>query len=37
MPSFAYRGRNGAGDLVQGALDGATPNVVADTLRMAME
>nr|AMK59149.1 type II secretion system protein [uncultured bacterium UPO42] len=32
MPNYVYRGRNGAGDLVQGTLDGATPNVAADTL-----
>ena len=32
MPSFAYRGRNGAGEIVQGVLDGATAGAVADQL-----
>lgn len=32
MPNYAYRGRNSAGELIQGALDGASPNAVADVL-----
>ncbi len=32
MPSFAYRGRNGRGDVVRGTLDGASANAVADQL-----
>jgi len=32
MPSFAYRGRNGAGETVQGIMDGATAGAVADQL-----
>ncbi|MBN8474162.1 type II secretion system F family protein [Sulfuritalea sp.] len=32
MPSFAYRGRNGAGEIVQGSMDGATAGAVADQL-----
>jgi len=32
MPSFAYRGRNGAGEIVQGVMDGATAGAVADLL-----
>lgn len=32
MPAFAYRGRNGAGEVVQGVLEGATPAAVADLL-----
>ena len=32
MPNFAYRGRNGAGELVSGVIDGATAGAVADTL-----
>ncbi len=32
MPSFAYRGRNGAGDAVEGILEGATAGAVADQL-----
>ncbi len=32
MASFAYRGRNGAGEMVQGVMDGATAGAVADLL-----
>ena len=32
MPNFAYRGRNGAGEIVQGILEGATAGAVADLL-----
>ena len=32
MPVFSYRGRNGAGDLVRGVLEGATAGAVADLL-----
>ena len=32
MASFAYRGRNGAGEIVQGTMDGATAGAVADLL-----
>ena len=32
MPSFAYRGRNGAGEIVQGIMDGATAGAVADLI-----
>ena len=32
MASFAYRGRNGAGEIVQGSMDGATAGAVADQL-----
>ncbi len=32
MPSFAYRGRNTAGEMVQGALEGASASAVADML-----
>lgn len=32
MPAFTYRGRNGAGEVVSGVLDGATPAAVADLL-----
>jgi MSHA biogenesis protein MshG len=32
MPNFAYRGRNGAGEIVQGVMDGATAGAVADLL-----
>jgi MSHA biogenesis protein MshG len=32
MPNFAYRGRNGAGEIVQGNMDGATAGAVADLL-----
>ncbi|MBI5108715.1 MAG: type II secretion system F family protein [Rhodocyclales bacterium] len=32
MPNFAYRGRNGAGDVEQGILDGANAGAVADLL-----
>ena len=32
MPNFAYRGRNGAGDVEQGILDGASAGAVADVL-----
>lgn len=32
MANFAYRGRNSAGELVQGSLEGAAPGVVADAL-----
>ncbi|MBU0752473.1 MAG: type II secretion system F family protein [Gammaproteobacteria bacterium] len=32
MPSFNYRGRNGAGEVVNGVMDGATAGAVADQL-----
>ncbi len=32
MPNFSYRGRNGAGQVVQGVMEGATAGVVADLL-----
>ena len=32
MASFAYRGRNGAGEIVQGVMEGATAGTVADLL-----
>jgi len=32
MPVFSYRGRNGAGETVNGVLEGATPAAVADLL-----
>ena len=32
MASFAYRGRNGAGEIVQGIMEGATAGAVADLL-----
>ena len=32
MPAFSYRGRNGAGEVVNGVLEGATPGAVADLL-----
>lgn len=32
MPAFAYRGRNAAGEMVQGVLNGVTAAAVADTL-----
>lgn len=32
MASFAYRGRNGAGEIVQGVMDGATAGAVADLI-----
>lgn len=32
MPNFAYRGRNGAGEIVQGIQEGATAGAVADLL-----
>ena len=32
MPAFLYRGRNDAGELVNGSLEGATSNAVADLL-----
>ena len=32
MASFAYRGRNGAGEIVQGIMEGATAGTVADLL-----
>jgi MSHA biogenesis protein MshG len=32
MASFAYRGRNGAGEIVNGVMDGATAGAVADLL-----
>lgn len=33
MPGFSYRGRNGAGQLVQGVLEAANAGAVADQLR----
>ena len=32
MASFAYRGRNGAGEIVQGVMEGATAGAIADQL-----
>ena len=32
MPNFAYRGRNGAGEIVTGTMEGATAGAVADLL-----
>ncbi|TAJ18388.1 MAG: type II secretion system F family protein [Rugosibacter sp.] len=32
MPDFSWRGRNGAGDIVQGVMEGAAANAVADSL-----
>ncbi len=32
MPNFAYRGRNGAGQIVSGVMEGATAGAVADLL-----
>ncbi|MDP3037286.1 MAG: type II secretion system F family protein [Rhodocyclaceae bacterium] len=32
MPAFTYRGKNSAGEVVNGVLEGATPGVVADLL-----
>ena len=32
MPAFAYRGRNAAGETIQGTLEGATATAVADLL-----
>jgi MSHA biogenesis protein MshG len=32
MPNFAYRGRNGAGEIVQGTMEGATAGAVADLI-----
>jgi MSHA biogenesis protein MshG len=32
MASFAYRGRNGAGEIVQGIMEGATAGAIADQL-----
>jgi len=32
MPNFAYRGRNGAGEIVQGVMEGATAGAVADLI-----
>lgn len=32
MPNFAYRGRNAAGEIVQGVMEGATAGAVADLL-----
>ncbi|KAF0163011.1 MAG: MSHA bioproteinis protein MshG [Rhodocyclaceae bacterium] len=32
MPNFAYRGRNGAGEIVRGIMEGATAAAVADLL-----
>jgi MSHA biogenesis protein MshG len=32
MASFAYRGRNGAGEIVQGVMEGATAGAVADLI-----
>ena len=32
MPNFSYRGRNGAGETVQGLMEGATAGAVADLL-----
>jgi len=32
MPAFTYRGRNGAGEVVNGVLEGATASAIADML-----
>jgi MSHA biogenesis protein MshG len=32
MPAFSYRGRNGAGEIISGVLEGATAGAVADLL-----
>ncbi|MCX8085321.1 MAG: type II secretion system F family protein [Rhodocyclaceae bacterium] len=32
MPAFSYRGRNGAGEVVSGVLEGASPGAIADLL-----
>jgi MSHA biogenesis protein MshG len=32
MPAFSYRGRNGAGEIINGVLEGATASAVADLL-----
>ncbi|MDP2196700.1 MAG: type II secretion system F family protein, partial [Rhodocyclaceae bacterium] len=32
MPAFTYRGKNSAGEVVNGVLEGATPGAVADLL-----
>jgi len=32
MANFAYRGRNGAGEIVQGSMEGANAGAVADQL-----
>jgi MSHA biogenesis protein MshG len=32
MPNFSYRGRNGAGEIVTGSMEGATAGAVADLL-----
>jgi MSHA biogenesis protein MshG len=32
MPAFTYRGRNGAGEIINGVLEGATASAVADLL-----
>jgi MSHA biogenesis protein MshG len=32
MPDFSWRGRNGAGDIVKGVMEGAAANAVADSL-----
>ena len=32
MPQFAYKGRNARGELVQGVLENASPNAIADQL-----
>ena len=36
MPAYSYRGRNGAGEMVHGSLEGATSNAVAD-FKMALK
>lgn len=33
MPTFAYKGRNSGGQLVEGVLEGATPGAIVDLLR----
>ena len=33
MPAFTYKARNGAGDLIEGTLEGVSAGVVADQLR----
>ena len=33
MPTFAYKGRNTGGQLVEGVLEGASPGAIVDLLR----
>lgn len=36
MPTFAYKGRNVSGELVEGMLDGASSGAVVDVLRLGL-